>query len=440
MTHSGMGEGYYTLEQLNTFVGRVLDAQPDLCGVWVLAETSDVRVTGGHCYMELIEKSAETGLTTARMRATIWASRFYAINAEFRRVTGAPLASGIKVLVRGNVSFHNVYGLSFNITDIDPQYTIGDMVIRRREILRRLEAEGVLTLNRELEPPTVPQRIAVISARGAAGFGDFVNQLLRNSHGLRFQPRLFAATMQGDNTVPSVLSALEEIAEHQDEYDIVVIIRGGGATSELASFDDYDLAFHVANFPLPVLVGIGHDRDSTVLDAVAYAHVKTPTDAAQWFIMRALEALDNLRTIGTDILHTVREILSANREQLAYADAHLRTRPVAICRANGARLESMSQYIGAVASKQIDAQKTELRHHTSTLRSAAAAAIKRHDARLESAERLLKALSPEAVLRRGYSITFDSNGRAVTDASQVTSGQTIKTRLSKGEIVSTINK
>ncbi len=279
-----------SLSQLNRRVADALSMAP-LQNVWVVAELSDLRISHGHCYVELMEKDADTGTVTARLRAVMWASVFPRLNAEFMAGTGRRLESGLKVMVCGTVSYHAAYGISFVISAIDPSYTMGEAERRRREIIDRLTKEGVLDLNRSLEWPDVPSRIAIISARGAAGYGDFIHQLFTNASHLRFSTTLFEAMMQGDRTSPSVIAALEEIAMRADDFDCVVIIRGGGATSDLLAFDDYALANNVAQFPLPVVIGIGHERDITVLDYVANMRVKTPTAAAEWLIARGDTAL-----------------------------------------------------------------------------------------------------------------------------------------------------
>lgn len=283
-----------TLQALARRVSAAL-ADTSLFNVWVVAELSDLRVNHGHCYLELMEKHPSTGAILARMRAVIWANVFPRINADFLSTTGQRLASGIKVMVCGTVNYHPAFGMSFVISAIDPAFTMGEAERRRREILRKLQIEGVLELNRSIEWPDVPNRIAIISAPGAAGYGDFIHQLYTNPSGLRFHTQLFPAVMQGERTSPSVIAALDSIAAGMDEFDCVVIIRGGGATSDLLAFDDYELAANIAQFPLPVVIGIGHERDTTVLDYVANMRVKTPTAAAEWLIARGENALAALR-------------------------------------------------------------------------------------------------------------------------------------------------
>ncbi|MCM1456984.1 MAG: exodeoxyribonuclease VII large subunit, partial [Lachnoclostridium sp.] len=280
-----------TLSQLNAAVSRAVASAPGTQNVWVVAETADVRVSGGHCYMELIEKDPASGQQRAKARANIWASAFSIISRQFLQATGRPFGSDMKVLVRVTASFHPLYGFSLNINAIDPSYTAGDLLRRRAEILARLKAEGILDMNRTLPWPDVPSRIAIISAAGAAGYGDFCRQLFLNPYRLRFTGRLFPAIMQGERSAESIIAALDAINADLDAYDCVVIIRGGGATSDLGSFESYDLAANIAQFPIPVIIGIGHERDITLLDYVANMRVKTPTAAAAWLVGRGADAL-----------------------------------------------------------------------------------------------------------------------------------------------------
>ena len=257
-----------TLYEFNRLIGRTLYAADGLTNRWVVAEFSDFALRGGHCYCELVDKDPQTDAIRAKIRGIIWSSQYPKILDKFLRGTGEQLRSGIKVLLRLSVNFHEQFGISLIISDIDPSYTLGDMERRRREILERLKREGVINDNRELAMPMVPQRIAIISAAGAAGYGDFINQLNNNKSGIIFYTALFEARMQGRDTAPTVVEALNRINRHADCFDCVVIIRGGGSTSDLSSFDDYNLAYAVTQCQLPVITGIGHERDNTVIDVI----------------------------------------------------------------------------------------------------------------------------------------------------------------------------
>lgn len=424
-----------SLSQLNRRIAQAL-AQPALQSVWVVAELSDLRVNHGHCYMELMEKDPSTGSVQARLRGVIWASAFPRINADFFGVTGRRLESGLKVMVCGSVSYHAAFGMSFVITAIDPSYTMGEAERRRREIIDRLTKEQVIDLNRTLEWPDVALRIAVISAPGAAGYGDFINQLYSNGEHLRFRTRLFPAIMQGDRTSPSVIASLEAIAAEADDFDCVVIIRGGGATSDLLAFDDYDLALNVAQFPLPVIIGIGHERDTTVLDFVANMRVKTPTAAAEWLIGRGSDALDRLRRTAGDIMLAASDIIAGAQTRLAYLDSALLIAPQnAVTRAENA-LHRASMMLAQTGVRRITPEMARLDSMGKAIATAAENTIGRNADRLKSRRELLDALSPAATLARGYSITT-INGRAVRSAAHVKTGDILTTLLSDGAISST---
>ena len=408
--------GALTLRQLAALVGRSL-AVPALQSRWVVAELSDVRTNNGHCYLELLEKDPATGAVLARMRAAIWANVFVRLNALFTAATGQRLASGLKVMVCGTVSFHAAFGMSFVISQINPAYTMGEAERRRREILQRLKAEGILGMNREIQWPVPALRVAVISAAGAAGYGDFMNQLYGNPSRLRFRTALFPAVMQGERTVATVIAALEAIAAECDRWDCVVIIRGGGATSDLMAFDDYDLAANVAQFPLPVIVGIGHERDVTVLDYVANMRVKTPTAAA--------------------IVRAASDKIAAYRMQVAYQSSTLAAAPRAAWQRALDILDRDAAVIGSAASRHIVAGLERISMTGRALATAATALTSRAVERLTAKADLLEAYSPQATLRRGFSLTT-FRGRAVTDASSLPAGAEVTTRLASGEFTSTV--
>lgn len=425
-----------TLLQLNKRLAALITV-PATQDVWVTAELSDVAVRGGHCYMELLQKDAERGTTVARARGIIWASLYPRIDAEFYATTGQRFATGIKVMVKASATMHPVYGISLVITAVNPEYTMGDLLRRRQEMLQRLKKEGILELNRQLEWPEVPLRIAVISAPGAAGYGDFINQLYNNRQRLRFSARLFPAVMQGDRAPSTIISALERIACDADNWDCVVLIRGGGATSDLVAFEDYDLAANIAQFPLPVIIGIGHERDVTVLDYVANMRVKTPTAAAEWLIARGNAALDGLRRIGADMLQAVSDKLAGCRSQLSYYEGLIPVAPVSACERASALLRKYMLSLASVGSRRISPELAKLTLKGEAVTSAVTNLTARHSARLDSLAELLDALSPQATLRRGYSITR-VNGKAVTSAAQVAAGSVMETTVADGTITSVV--
>ena len=406
-----------TLVELNRRVTRSLSATPGLSNVWVTGETSDLRVSGGHCYMELIQKD-DSGAHVAKCRAVIWASTFAVLSHAFSEATGTSLKSDMKIMARVSVNYHAYYGMSLVISDINPEYTVGDLARKRNAIIAQLKKEGVFDLNRSIPWTQTPQRIAIISARGAAGYGDFVNHLHNNPMRLRFESTLFQATMQGENTVPAVIGALNAIMEYIDRFDCVVIIRGGGAVADLASFDDYELAFNVAQFPLPVIVGIGHERDITVLDYVANTRVKTPTAAAEALINRLGSAYAHLCSVGQTILATVKDSISGRRQQLAYIHGLLPALALNVIERNRRRVDI---------------------HAAEAISSAATVSLRIHRQRLEALSELLESISPEATLRRGYSITR-LNGHAVTDSATIPHGAILSVTFAKGpEIKLTYN-
>lgn len=406
-----------TLYELNNHVRMALSsALPDEC--WVQAELSDVRVnSAGHCYVEFVQKDARTNALVAKARGTVWGNVFRLLRPYFERETGQSFSAGIKVLVQVRVEFHELYGYSLTVTDIDPSYTVGDMVRRRREILRQLEEEGVLTLNKELPLTILPQRIAVISSPTAAGYGDFCNQLSSNPYGLQFYPQLFPAIMQGDRVESSILEALDQIHATISNWDVVVIIRGGGSVSDLSGFDTYLLAAACAQFPLPVITGIGHERDDTVLDMVAHTRVKTPTAAAEFLITRVHEAALRLEAIA-DSVHTLTvDILVRQRRKLA--DMVLRLPQIASFRLMDER-DRLTRLWGRTASA-----------------TALMLQAKRHQLQL-MAQRT-DACDVQRILSKGFSLTT-VNGHVVTDASTLHEGDMVHTRVAKGTIVSEVKE
>ena len=439
MTQSNMGgetKGI-SLHEFNNRIKRLLNDR-SVQNCWIIADLSDVAIRGGHCYLELVEKNA-AGATIAKVRGIIWAGRVQHLRSKFLAVTGQDLKSGLKVMVEASVNYHEQYGLSVIITDIDPSYTMGDMERLRREILARLQREGVLEMNRQLSVPPMPQRIAVVSAAGAAGYGDFINQLHGNSYGLQFYTCLFQATMQGTNTSPSIIAALDRIASHIDLFDCVVIIRGGGATSDLNSFDDYNLAANVAQFPLPVVVGIGHERDVTVLDYVAAIRVKTPTAAAEWLISRGVEALSRLDRLTSAICDTVRQYLNAAAQQLSYYTGNIPFLASSRIENNRMRLSHLLQMIPTATGGRIAAADERLRALGAAVKQAQAQALAKEGLKLKALADKIEILSPQNTLRRGYSITM-VNGHAVSDVAELKAADTVTTRLASGTFSATVTE
>lgn len=431
-----MGETAISLVEFNRRIGGLLhDVSVQRC--WVVAETSDVRQSGGHCYLELVQKDAQTGQTLARMRGIVWASVYARLRCEFERATGQPFASGMNVMVEVSANFHEQYGLSVVITGINPTYTLGDMARQRLEILNRLRREGIIDLNKQLPWVDVAQRVAVISAAGAAGYGDFMNQLHNNPSGIKFYTCLFPAVMQGQSTVTSVIAALERINDYADLFDCVVIIRGGGSTSDLNSFDNYDLAANVAQFPLPVICGIGHDRDNTVVDSVASVRVKTPTAAAEWLLDRAQSALDHVNALTDMVVDSATQMLSGARQQLAYFTSGIPLMADNIVVRHHARLQQIAAAIPVVAARRIDGAGKDLAFASQRVAMAARQCVANERQRVTGLEKQVELLSPDRVLRRGYSLTL-RDGHVVTSASSLRAGDSLVTRFADGERTSVV--
>ncbi len=434
---SSMPEGL-SLSEFNARIEDHLNGQDDLQNQWVVAECSDLRLNrSGHCYTELIEKDNQ-GTTVAKIGAAIWAGTYRQLYHKFLQSTGQVLATGMKVLVNVTASFHRLYGVKVVINDIDPSYTMGDMERQRQEILKRLTTDGVIDMNKQLPMPEVPQRIAIVSAAGAAGYGDFMNQLQGNPYGLQFYTCLFHAVMQGAQTVPTVMAALDRINRHIDLFDCVVIIRGGGATSELNSFDNYDLAATVAQFPLPVIVGIGHERDVTVLDYVAAIRVKTPTAAAEWLIQQGANALARLDELQDAIVTAVRETVSQAREHLAYFTSMIPAAARHIIDTNRIRLDNHARNIPFAATGLIATQRTRLERAGERIEESVIRTLQREQQRLQALTDKAALLSPEGTLRRGYALVR-AGDKCVTAASQLQPGDNITIQFASGTADATVN-
>lgn len=426
----------YSLLQFNNYISRLVASATAVQNVWVTAETFDVRTSGGHCYLELVEKDAN-GRPVAKMRATIWASIYHRIVAKFRYEMGQEFRSDLKVMVLVSATFHPVFGLSANICDINSAYTLGDAMQRRNEMIRRLTEEGIINENRKLPWPAVPQRIAVISARGAAGYGDFINQLYHNPLRLKFVTRLFPALLQGENAPGSIIAALEAVAADSEQWDCVVIIRGGGATTDLLCFDNYDLASNIANFPIPVVIGIGHERDVTLLDYVANMRVKTPTAAAEWLVNRGEMALGRLQEIASAIAMTVTERLTGCHRQLAYIQGLLPAATSNALMQARNRLVNARIALSGVGDRRLRPELVRLGSFKDALARAIEVCIRKESQRIESTAQLINALSPQATLKRGYSITR-IGGHAIKSTADATESEEIETILADGSIFSRI--
>lgn len=409
-----------TLRQLNLMVKDAIEMQlPD--EYWVEAELAECRERGGHCYLELIEKEDNTNTPVAKASAKCWRQTWQMVLPYFERTTGQTLRAGMKVLLKVYAQFHEAYGFSWIVTDIDPTYTLGDMARKRQEIIRRLKEEGIFDLQQELCIPLFAKRIAVISAEGAAGYGDFCRQLEDNEYGFRFEVTLFPAIMQGEQVEQSIINALEKIyaltTQHSplNAFDVVVIIRGGGATSDLSGFDTLALAEHVAQFPIPIITGIGHDRDESILDMVANTQVKTPTAAAALLI-------DNLRQVLERINDAQQRIMLAIHQRIANQKT---------------RLSNLQTLIPALVQRTLGNNRHRIELLENRLPAATERIMTHQKHKLNQIELLLQGFDPQLLLKRGYSITL-MNGRAVRDPEELKAGDEIETRVEKGTIRSVV--
>jgi exodeoxyribonuclease VII large subunit len=425
----------YTLSELNRLIKVTFEETfPDT--LWVIAEIAEARCDQkGHCYLELVER--ENDRKTAQVRATIWSYNYRTLSHKFNTATGETLRQGMKVLLLITVTFHEVFGLSLNIKDIDPTYSLGEMARKKQEVIGRLKKEGIIDLNRTVPLPLVPQRIAVISSPTAAGYGDFINHLKQNPFGYRIHCTLHPALMQGESAEQSVVDALRKMHKRTNLFDMAVIIRGGGSQTDLGCFDSYGIASEVARFPIPVITGIGHERDDTVTDMVAHTKCKTPTDVAQFIIsgvrgfeeriielqrklVRHTEKLmkDNLQTLRVfmhDLTYKVMQTLSDSHRGIDWERQKL--------------ISSLKTFDDKKATQLLSYQK-DLKLHTKQL-------LTKENTRLGRIEQAIKHLDPENILKRGYSITY-LNGKAIRDVHTTDRGSIIDTKLYKGLITSKV--
>ena len=382
---------------------------------WVEAELSEVRESRGHCYMELVQKEELTNTPIARASAKCWRSTWSMVEPYFLRTTGQALRAGMKVRLKVYPQFHEAFGFSWIVTDVDATYTLGDMAKRRQDIIRQRKEEGVFDLQKSLRLPLFCQHIAVISSETAAGYGDFSAQLRDNKYGFHFSTRLFPAIMQGEQVEQSIIAALDSIYRQIDDFDCVVIIRGGGATADMSGFDTLALAENVAQFPIPIITGIGHDRDECVLDMVSHTRVKTPTAAAALLIDNLKQVLDTLTDAQQRITRYTQLKLSTLKAQLGNLQSSIPHLLTVIMTRQHTRIDTLAQRIPLLADRRL----TQEKH------------------RLELMSEKVKMLDPSLLLKRGYSITL-KDGHVVKDARQVQTGDEIETRLSKGTIKSII--
>lgn len=405
----------FTLYSLNNMVRQaVSEGLPSR--YWVTGELSEVReASNGHCYIELVQRDEVTQELVAKARGTIWSRIYSLLRPYFLEQTGEPFAAGLKVLLQVSVGFHELYGYTLDVCDIEPAYTVGDMARQRMLVIKRLTDEGVIDLNKELPFPLLPQRVAVISSATAAGYGDFCDQLASNRYGFVFYPHLFQSPMQGSGVEQGIISALDRVAANIDMWDVVVIIRGGGATSELSCFDTYDLANNCAQFPLPIITGIGHQRDESVLDMVAHTRAKTPTAAAELLIHAMLEQETYMTNMMHGVVQGVQQRMDAEQQ----------------------RLQGLLGRLPMATALYLQGEKMRLQTSLQAMFSSAKMLIKEQQHRLDVCNAALEAASPERILSLGYSITR-VNGRLVRSIDDVVPGDEVTTEVAGGEFTSTV--
>lgn len=385
---------------------------------WVTAEISEIRENySGHCYLELVEKHPDEINVRARLKGVIWGNRYRFIKALFVNTTGDALQAGLRILVKAKVEYHEVYGISLVINDIDPAFTIGEMAIKRQQIIRKLEEEGVFTMNKDLQPPDLPRKIAVISSKNAAGYTDFITHLSSNKYGYTFYTTLFEAAMQGEETEQSVTDALSRIADNTGLFDVVVIIRGGGSQTDLSWFDNYNIAYHITQFPLPVITGIGHEKDLSVTDLVAWRSEKTPTAVADFLIGSLLSYEQKLMEMASGIITATSDILGNSKRDLESARS---------------RLIPLSKLL-------ITTEKSRLSEMIRAIRTGIRSNLREKDILLENMASAISLLDPGMVLKRGYTITT-SGGTILKSAVTAQTCEIIETKFSDGSVKSTIIK
>jgi len=405
---------HITLRELQRAVRQTLDERFEL-PVWVSAEIAEIKVNhSGHCYLELVEKGSDNGVPTAQARAMIWSSHYPRIAAQFECGTGRKLAAGLQILAKALVTYHEIYGFSLQITDIDPAYTLGDMERQRQETIRRLQEEGVWEMNRQLAVPAGVQRVAVVSSAQAAGYRDFCKELEKSPY--RFRLTLFDAFVQGAEAENSVIDALCRIADRQEEFDAVALIRGGGSKSDLNCFNAYRLCSYIAQFPLPVVTGIGHDKDTSVADMVAFAALKTPTAVAGWLIERLGQIDGSLDFLALRLGEATR----------------------GLARTAALALERLAAGLRQAAAERLARESMRLARLSDRPAETARERLARERMRLDNAADIVAAHAPERLLQLGFAL-LRSGGRALTSVREVRRGDEVEIRLADGTLTATVN-
>ena len=431
-------ENALTLYELNSLVVELIDkVMPS--SYWVEAEIADARESKGHLYLELIERDESTNIPIARASAKCWRSSWLMIGPHFERVAGVKLRAGLQIMIQVHAQFHAQYGFSWIIDDINPEYTMGSMARKRNEIIAQLKSEGVFDLQRELCLPLFAQRIAVISSASAAGYGDFCNQLQHNEYGFRFQMQLFQAFMQGEQVEQSIVAALNLISTKEDDFDCVVIIRGGGATADLSGFDTLVLAENVANFPLPVITGIGHERDESIRDMVAHTRVKTPTAAAAFLIDHLAATLNRIEQAQISIQRMVEHRIQHEKLHLQQLSTHIPILFSMVRNRENARLDDYWHALLQRVMLHLQQSKMRVELLSNKVIPATTNKLMAEQHKLQLLEQRVDGVNPERMLRLGYSLTY-KNGYVLRNVNEVKAGDEITTRLEGGIITSGVKK
>ena len=426
-----------TLQELNGLVSDLIETCMGQNSYWVEAEIAGLNERAGHCYLELIEKDAAGNTPVARASAICWRNKWALVSAHFNRVARKRLAVGMKVLLMVSPQFHVNYGFSWIVSDIDPSFTLGDMLLKRQRIIAQLKEDGMFDANRSLPMPLFTQRIAVISSATAAGYGDFCNHLEENEFGYQFHTSLFAAIMQGEWVERSVIAALDEVNKRVEEFDCVVITRGGGATSDLSGFDTYDLACNVVNFPLPVITAIGHDRDESVLDMVSNVRVKTPTAAAAFLIDRLHQVDLRIEQASMRILNVVEGRMQQERMRLKHLSVRIPTLFALVKAKQTGRIDALQSRMETLVRMRVERGKTEVERWESRVTNNVTTMLADERHRLQLLEQRMDAVDPKRILERGYSITL-REGKAVRSIAELKPGDRIETRLKDGKTTSVV--
>ena len=449
-----------TLSDLNRKIGQALETAFPL-PVWLVAEINEMHINrSGHCYMELVEKSEQDDRIVAKNRATVWAYKFRMLKPYFESTTGTKLESGIKVLLKAEVSFHELYGLSLNISDIDPSYTLGDLAMKKQEVIRKLKEAGVIDMNRDLVMNPVPQKIAVISSETAAGYGDFMHTLLNNHPGFAFTVTLFPAIVQGEAAEASIIAAFEQVFESGEHFDAVALIRGGGSKADLDCFNGYELAMNIAQFPVPVLTGIGHERDETIADMVAHRRLKTPTAVAEFLVDRLSDFEEQLGRLeerfgqavhwilqqerlslkekASDLHHLARQFVSDEKHAVSVFRTGIITASARMMKEASMNLNDHSKKLRYLWKGLHNNRTRDLDGLAERHRRAIGETLRKNDEQLRNMQRSLQLLRPEKVLARGYSLTY-ANGKIIKSVVDLEEGQPMETRMSDGRVESKIS-